>query len=483
MHEEFGSVGGGVSVELEKKKAAAAVKYVEMTQQLRQTSGALKEMSRAVNNTTATVKKSVRSLMKFDEINRLAKKTTVKKSGSKKGSTAKGGGSGSSSKSLSGGVWDSLKQLGSLKWWNHIKEFTRLNSAVKLLASNVKGALKWCYDRVLLPLSKWTLNKGLPSLFRAVGGAVRLFNAEMKALAPIGKLVWEGVLLPLARWQGNAITQTLDKVGEGLSFLYNHLTDLGNFVNGGIIQQIESVLSGGEEGGIMKCLSDFKEKLGSLEIGISFPWKEQFNAAWSNIKDWAASNKTVEIAMGLVKKGWKSVKSWVGEIPMLSAGVGLVKKGWTSVKNWLGTLKTSVSISLVKDGWKTVKSWLGELSAKFNIKLPTVSITWSGSPIKLPHFDIKWNAKGGILTGATLFGMAGGSLLGGGEAGREAVLPLERNTEWMDGLAERLAGRMQTTAPIVVQVTLDGKTVGQSVVNYCSREAKRTGVHPMAAFL
>ena len=42
----------------------------------------------------------------------------------------------------------------------------------------------------------------------------------------------------------------------------------------------------------------------------------------------------------------------------------------------------------------------------------------------MPKFGISWYKDGGILNGATIFGAMGGKLLGGGEAGAEAVLPL-----------------------------------------------------------
>ena len=52
----------------------------------------------------------------------------------------------------------------------------------------------------------------------------------------------------------------------------------------------------------------------------------------------------------------------------------------------------------------------------------------------MPHFSVQWYARGGIVDGATLFGA--------GEAGREAIVPLERHTEWIDAVAVRLAGLM-----------------------------------------
>jgi len=44
----------------------------------------------------------------------------------------------------------------------------------------------------------------------------------------------------------------------------------------------------------------------------------------------------------------------------------------------------------------------------------------------VPHLSVEWKAKGGIMTSPTIFGAAGGKLQGGGEAGNEAILPLNK---------------------------------------------------------
>ena len=65
-----------------------------------------------------------------------------------------------------------------------------------------------------------------------------------------------------------------------------------------------------------------------------------------------------------------------------------------------------------------------------DLKLPHISVSGGKAPFgiagkgSLPKFSIQWYRDGGILNGATIFGAMGGSLLGGGEAGAEAVLPL-----------------------------------------------------------
>ena len=94
-----------------------------------------------------------------------------------------------------------------------------------------------------------------------------------------------------------------------------------------------------------------------------------------------------------------------------------------------------------------------------------------------PH--ISFAAHGGIVDAAALFGT---TVVG--EAGAEAILPLEHNTEWMDTLADRLAERIGIdNRTVTVQVLLDGQKIGQSVVRYVNGEARRTGVHPLAQAL
>lgn len=61
------------------------------------------------------------------------------------------------------------------------------------------------------------------------------------------------------------------------------------------------------------------------------------------------------------------------------------------------------------------------------IKLPHFQISGGFSlvPPKVPKISVKWYANGGILNRPTIFGANGDSLMGGGEAGKEAVLPID----------------------------------------------------------
>ena len=61
-----------------------------------------------------------------------------------------------------------------------------------------------------------------------------------------------------------------------------------------------------------------------------------------------------------------------------------------------------------------------------------------------------------------------------GEAGAEAVLPLEKNTDWMDALAEKLAQKIGM-GDITVMLKLDSKTLSKEVVKATNRRAYLTG--------
>ena len=95
----------------------------------------------------------------------------------------------------------------------------------------------------------------------------------------------------------------------------------------------------------------------------------------------------------------------------------------------------------------------------------------------IPHINVQWYAKGGILDGAQIFGRMGSSLLGGGEAGREAVLPLDRNTEWMDRIADRVVSRLGTSGDVnaTINLVVDGKVLVKYVIQGLRAQARAGG--------
>lgn len=58
-----------------------------------------------------------------------------------------------------------------------------------------------------------------------------------------------------------------------------------------------------------------------------------------------------------------------------------------------------------------------------------------GQSVSIPQFFVNWYAKGGVFDFPSLIGV--------GESGKEAVVPLEKNTEWMSTVADGLMDRLK----------------------------------------
>lgn len=84
---------------------------------------------------------------------------------------------------------------------------------------------------------------------------------------------------------------------------------------------------------------------------------------------------------------------------------------------------------------------------------PYISGRFSLNPPSVPSFGINWYKEGGILSGPQIFGQMGGNLLGGGEAGQEAVLPLSDFYGHLDGILSRYMNN--TASGLVIQLNIE----------------------------
>ena len=156
--------------------------------------------------------------------------------------------------------------------------------------------------------------------------------------------------------------------------------------------------------------------LGSFISWVNNTFAIDWEGAWTTIVDGFSDvfGKIVDAAKVPINK----------VIGFFNTMIGAVEKAINAIINGIN--------DRLKFNWKWDLPW------PFN-KTITVDFDPGLSTVKFNR--IQELATGGILDGATLLGMANGRGIVGGEAGQEAVLPLESHTEWMNTLADRINER------------------------------------------
>ena len=192
--------------------------------------------------------------------------------------------------------------------------------------------------------------------------------------------------------------------------------------------------------------------------------KKWFGNLWEGIKDVFQNIGTW--FKNIFNDAWKAVKGVFSGVGEFFAGVwNTIKKQFSEIGQKIGNAVSnafSKAVNWVLDkAIGLINGFIKALNKAISIinKIPGVDIK------KIDMLEVPQMAKGGIVNSATL------ALFG--EQGREAVVPLENNTEWMDVLANRIAERNNTPSKIVLMV--DGKELGYASINSINGITKQTG--------
>ena len=199
-----------------------------------------------------------------------------------------------------------------------------------------------------------------------------------------------------------------------------------------IVGAIDSILSVIKTiiGIITDVVKGILKSLGGLMDFITGVFSGNWKLAWQGFQD---------IFKGIWDAIWGICK---GVVNLIIDGINGL---WTGIYNTIRGLVNGVGKIAGAIGNMLGKDWSFEMPKE---------------PKKIPKL-----ATGGITNGATLAMI--------GERGREAVLPLENNTGWMDQLADRIAARQTSPSKIVLQV--GEKELGWAAINSINDITKQTG--------
>ena len=213
----------------------------------------------------------------------------------------------------------------------------------------------------------------------------------------------------MGSWIINGIKNGLGNIWETL---YTKFKTFYDDIKAWFLEKVENFKTMGSW-----IISGIKNGIGKIWDNLS----SKFTTFYDSLKGWFKGK--VEDFKSLGSTLISNIKSGIGDI-----WTSLKKKFttfWTDMKNWFAGKALKL-----KTTWDTT-STLGKALVNMGLK---------GMP-KLSFF-----AKGGVVDGATL------SVLG--EAGKEAVVPLERNTGWMRVIAKLIAKEIATNTFSVQQVEI-----------------------------
>lgn len=181
-----------------------------------------------------------------------------------------------------------------------------------------------------------------------------------------------------------------------------------------------------------------------------------WSGAWETIK--GVFSTVWQAIQSIVQTIFSAIQSYISNV--LNGISGTVSSVWEGIKSTI-----SGAINGARDA---VSSAIEAIKGLFNfsiswphIPLPHFYVSGSANPLDwlsqgVPSIGIEWYAKGGIMTKPTIFGMNGNNIMVGGEAGNEAVLPL--NDKTLGAIGRGIAQTMGGTSP-TINITITGNTV------------------------
>ena len=464
----------------------------------------------AVSKATDAVKEFKKQTMGFDEMN-IIQPTDM----------ATGAGAGAVDAGYGVNMGGSEGSLGSLLPEDALADIEAFEKKMDEIGSKVAGwvtGLSILAGLILLIIGAFSLNiplvlagVTLGGVGVAIGDASGTFSAWDEWLNGIGESIsnwFSNTISAIGDFFSNIWNDIKDGAKSAVDAIKGFFSDIGDWFYTNVIEPIGNFFS--------DLWQDIKDIANSVADWFVQAWtdiKNFFVDTWNSIKEKASNT------WDGIKNVFSTVGNWfhdkvISPVGDFFSGMwGKLKKGakdaWAGIKDVFSTVANFFG-DIFSKAWKKVKDIFSTGGKIFDgikdgivnafktivnaiitginkvIALPFKGINWALNKIKginilgLKPFDwidtisvpqIPKLAKGGITNGATLAEI--------GEAGREMVLPLEANTQWMDLLADKINQRQGRSIPTKLILQVNGRTFGETAIENINEITKQTGTLPL----
>lgn len=320
-------------------------------------------------------------------------------------------------------AWTGVKEIFSSIWNGISSFFTNILNVIKGVADVVLGWFGTSWNEVWTNIKTFFegIWNGIATFFTTIWETLKnvvtvgimaigsILSAAFDIITLPFRLIWENCKeIIISVWNAikSKVTTVIHAVASVISTVMNAIKTIFSTVWNAIKTVVTTVVNA----------------IKSVVTTVFNAIKSTATSVWNAIK--TAVTTPVNAIKSTVTIVLNSVKSTVSSI------FNGIKSTATSVWNGIKTAITTpieAAKNKVKSVVDAIKGFFSGMKISLpHIKLPhfKVSGKLSIAPPSVPHLSIDWYKEGGIMTSPTIFGMNGSSLMAGGEAGAEAILPL-----------------------------------------------------------
>lgn len=320
-------------------------------------------------------------------------------------------------------AWNGVKDIFSSIWNGISSFFTNILNVIKGVADVVLGWFGTSWNEVWTNIKTFFegIWNGIATFFTTIWETLKnVVTIGIMAIGSILSAAFDIITLPFRFiWENckGIIISVWDAIKSKVTAVIHAMASVISTVMNAIKTVFSTVWNA-----IKTVVTTVVNAIKSIVTTVFNSIKNTATTVWNAIK--TAVTTPVNAIKSTVTTVFNSVKSTVSSI--FNGIKSTATSVWNGIKSAI-TTPIEVAKNKVKSVVDAIKGFFSGMKISLpHIKLPHFKVTGklSIAPPSVPHLSIDWYKEGGIMTSPTIFGMNGSSLMAGGEAGAEAILPL-----------------------------------------------------------